>query len=93
MAGADRPDGTQPLIEPRMIRFLKQRPRLIDKGFRQEFLEEFERQARERRDPGRLAEKTVDKVFARVRESTDEPVKRRARDAVSKVNEGPLSRL
>lgn len=79
-------DLQDPLIEPRVIRFLKDRPRLVDKGWRKELLEELENQMRERRKPDTIAEKAVRSVFRNAEEVGENVTQRRAKDKLRKVN-------
>lgn len=83
----------EPILQPRVIRFLKNRPRLIDRGFREEFLEQLESNVSERRKPDTLAEKTVRGVFRNLEEAGSGVAKNKAQGALNKANDGPLSRL
>lgn len=79
-------DLQDPLIEPRVIRFLKDRPRLVDKGLRKELLEELENQVRDRRKPDTVAEKAVRTVFRNAEQVGEQVGQRRAKDRLRKVN-------
>lgn len=76
----------EPLFEPRVIRLLKDRPRLVDKGVRKELLEELENQMRERRKPDTVAEKAVRSVFRQFDEVGETVAERRAKQRIRKVN-------
>lgn len=90
MSGTPDEAELEPLIQPRLVRFLKNRPRAIDRGLRREFLEELETQMVIRRRPDTAAEKAVDAVFDRFREAGTSTAKRRARERLKKANKGPL---
>jgi len=89
-------DGTaveEPLLRPRLVRFLKERRRLVDFGMREEFFDELERQIAERRTPSRVAEKTADEAFNRTRESATPVVRDRVAKRMEKANKNLLSNL
>jgi hypothetical protein len=75
-----------PLFEPRVIRFLKDRPRLVDKGVRKRLLEELENQVRERRKPDTVAEKAVRSVVRSVEQVGENVGRRRAKERLRQVN-------
>jgi len=93
MVGTDGDGSAQPLVEPRLVQFLKDRPRLVDRGLRQEFLEQLEMNIRERRIPDSMAERGVQQVFRRFEEAGSGVAKEKTRKAMKKANEGPLRRL
>lgn len=83
----------KPLFEPRLIRLLKDRPRLVDRGFREEFLEQLEENVRERRKPDTVAEEMAKNLMRRFEDAGGSVVKNRARSALETANEGPLEKL
>lgn len=93
MAAGDGDSSAEPLLEPRLIRFLKDRPRLIDRGVREEILEELEKNVAERRTPDTMAEKAVQSAFDRAGETVAPVTKNRVKDKLEKANEGPLEKL
>lgn len=93
MVGTEGEDAVKPLAEPRLVQFLKDRPRLVDRGLRQEFLEQLEQNIRQRRRPDTMAEKTVQQAFRTFEEAGGGVVRDRTRKALEKANEGPLERL
>lgn len=93
MVETDSAGEKEPLLQPRLIRFLKNRPRLIDKGMRKEFLEELEQEVVERRKPDTIAEKMARSAMGRVNNATGKVARRKARDAVNRANNGPLQKL
>lgn len=90
MSGTSGEEELQPIVQPHLVRFLKDRPRLIDKGMRREFLEELEHQMKIRRQPDTAAERAVNLVFDRARDAGKGVAKRRVRDRFAQVSEGPL---
>jgi predicted ribonuclease toxin of YeeF-YezG toxin-antitoxin module len=90
MGSPDEVTDEAPLMEPRLVRLLKNRQRLIDMGMREEFLSELETIMTERRKPDRVAQKATDEVLTRAQEATREPVRRRLKDRVDDVNNSLL---
>lgn len=93
MAGTNSETPAQPLVEPRLVRFLKDRPRLVDRGLREEFLEQLEYNIRERRKPDTMAERSVQEFFKRFEEAGGSVAKDRTKKALDKANKGPLNKL
>lgn len=93
MGTAEGKAAEQPLLQPRVIRFLKQRSKLVDLGFREEVLEQLEAQIVERRTPSRVAEKAADETMNRARESTTPVVRDRVRERMEQANESMLDGL
>lgn len=93
MAGTEGDPDAQPLFEPRVVRFLKNRPRLVDRGLRQELFEELEYNIRERRKPDNMAESVVREGLKRFEEAGGRVAKNRTKQALDKANKGPLKRL
>lgn len=83
----------EPLIEPRVIRAMRKRPRLVDDGFREELLRNIENNVENRRKPQNFASGAAMQA-AEVLADSVAPV---AEDIVggigSKANETVLSRL
>ena len=93
MAGADGDGPEQPLFEPRLVEFLRDRPRLVDRGLREEFLQQLAHNMRERRKPDTMAEEVAQSAMRRFEEAGGGVVKERTRKALDKANQGPLERL
>jgi len=93
MAETDSSGEVDPLLQPRVIRLLRRRPKLFAEDARNEFWEEIENNVIERRKPDTVAERTVDRILNQAREATSPVMKGRARERVRKVNETTLSRL
>ena len=90
MAGTDPEVREQPLVQPRVIRFLKERPRLVDYGVRREFLEEVEKGVVERRRPDTAAERFVENIRNRIGNAGGTVAKERTKRVAERANEGPL---
>lgn len=84
---------TQPLFQPRVIRFLKDRPKLVGGGLREDFWEEVENNVAERRKPDTAAERLVQNIMERVAESSAPVARKRIRDRFVNANEGLLENL
>lgn len=93
MEGTDNEVVGEPLVEPRLVRFLKDRPRVVDKGVRREFLEQLEENIRERRRPDTAAERAVQKMFRTFEDAGTGVAKDRTKKAMDRANKGPLKRL
>lgn len=77
---------TDPVLQPRLVRFLRERPKLVEFGMREKALESVERNIAERRTPEIMADR-----FAMTAESITRPVMRdAARDRLENANEGIL---
>lgn len=93
MSGTSEEAELQPIVRPHVVRFLKDRPRLVDKGVRQEFLEELEKQMVMRRRPDTAAERAVDAVFDRFRDAGRGVARERVRQRLSEANETVLQNI
>lgn len=93
MAEPDESSELQPLMQPRLVRFLKNRPKLVDRGVREEFLEEVEERMMERRKPDTVAERTVRRMFNEVADAAAPPTRRRVRERLSRANETVLENM
>lgn len=82
-----------PLLQPKIIERLRDRPKLVDAGLREEFWDELANTARERRKPDRIAEEGVRKAFNRSAEAAAPPVRNRVRGKLEKANESVLNNL
>lgn len=83
----------EPLIQPRLIRMLKDRPRLIDFGLREEVLAELDNQICERRNPQTVAERISDRVSSEVSNTTRPVVRRRVQERMERMNRERLQNL
>lgn len=93
MGTAGRQAAEEPILRPRLVRFLKERDRLVDFGFREEFLNELESQVAQRRAPTQLAEKATDAATERARDSAKPVVRDRVRRKMEEANSGVLENL
>jgi hypothetical protein len=83
----------EPLIQPRVPRLLKERPKLVGGGIREEFWEGLEQTMKERRQPDKVAEKTVREAFNQTADAAAPPVRDRVRDRLDNANSGILENL
>lgn len=93
MVSPDEGDEVDPLIQPRAIRALKNRPRLISLGFREEVLEQMEETVKQRRHPDTVAEKAAQGLKERAEDATEPVVRGRLRNRVRQANERLLKNL
>lgn len=93
MGTADGNAELEPIIRPRLVRFLKDRERLVDFGMREEFFDELERQLSHRRRPDVVAESATDTTLERMREATKPVARQRVKDRMEKANSGLLKNL
>lgn len=93
MGSPDEVAEQSPLMEPRVVRLLKQRRRLIDFGMREEILEEMEVILAERRKPGRVAERATENILSRAQEATRRPLANRVESRVDDINDTILDGL
>lgn len=83
----------EPILQPRLIRFLKNRRKLVGGGIREEFWEEVERNVIERRRPDTAAERAVQNLMDWAAESTAPVARRRMRERLSQANESIFRNL
>lgn len=93
MVEPERFPSDEPLAKARLIRLLKDRPRLINRGVREEFLEQLQKNVEERRVPDTFAERTVQTLLNRVVDSAQPVMKDRIKKKAESANEGPLQSL
>jgi len=90
------PDGDgspSPLVKPRVVRVLRDRPRLVDFGLREEALDELDTIICERRDPANVAEDVVREGFNKAADAAAPPVRNRVRSRLQEANEGILNNI
>lgn len=87
-SGAD-----QPVVKPRLIRFLKNREKFVGGDLRNEFWNEVDRRVTDRRKPDTAAERVLENLIQEVNEATFPVARRRMRDRLVNANEGTLNRL
>lgn len=87
-SGAD-----QPVVKPRLIRFLKNRRKFIGGDLRNELWEEVDRRVTDRRKPDTAAERVVQNLLEEVNDATFPVARRRIRDRLANANENTLNRL
>lgn len=93
MASPDENSEAQPIMQPRLIRTLKNRNRIIDFGWREEVLDQAEDVIEQRRHPDTVAERMVQHV-KQTAEGAGEPVIRnRMKNRVNQVNDTVLDNL
>lgn len=93
MASPDESASKEPLLQPRVVRLLKERPRLVDFGLRKEMLEELDNIATERRKPVNVAQRATDNALNRARDAAKRPMQRRVEKRVDEINESILEGL
>jgi len=86
-------EGQNPLVQPRVVRALKNRPRLVDMGFREEMLDNMEAEIIQRRTTDTVAHRISSEVAESVSNAGKPVVRNRVRDRMDKANEGILNRL
>lgn len=93
MEGTDGEGGEDPLIQPRVVRFLKGRRRLVDYGVREEILDSVEDSMSERRKPDTVAEEVTLSVLRRFEDAGEQVATSRARKRLRNANTSVLSKL
>lgn len=93
MTESDTAGEDQPVIEPRVIRFLKDRRKLIGGDIRNEFWEELDNRVTERRKPDTAAERTLENLIREIEDASFPVARRRMRDRLARANENRLNRL
>lgn len=85
MSMTDGEEEVPPVVEPKLCNFLKERNRLIDIGFREEFWDEFGDRIRQRRRPDNIADKAVSSMFRNTEETVRPVARNRARERFKDV--------
>jgi len=93
MAGPDEQASQEPLIQPILVRFLKNRRKLVGGNLREEILQEMERNMEHRRMPDTAAEKIVQGAIQRTEDVTGNVARKRAKSGIEKLNETFLEGL
>lgn len=83
----------QPVVQPRVIRLLRKRPKLVAENMRNDILEQVEQNITERRRPDTAAERVVQRVLDEARHAGEQVFSGRVRDRMVEANEGALRRL
>lgn len=92
MAEPESP-ATEPLVQPKLARFLKERRKLIGGDIREELWEQVENNIVERRRPDTAAERAVQKAFEEAAESVGPVARNRMMRRMERANEGFLKNL
>lgn len=82
-----------PIIHPRVIKRLKERPRLINDGLREQFLQEMENVVTEKRKPQNVAESAVLRGFERFQEAGGGVAKKAVQTSLERGNESIFEQL
>lgn len=90
---ADSGMSDEPLIHPRLVRKLKERPRLIDFGLRKEVLEQLDQELCRRRSPQEVANRLSDRVTDEVTNTTKPVMRKRATKKMDELNRTRLRDL
>lgn len=77
----------EPLIEPRLIHLLEKRPRLVDRGIREELLHQFRENVAARRTPEKVGERISREMVNNIADTTEPVVRDRARNRMTEVND------
>lgn len=93
MAESEPGEGVNPVLQPRLVRLLKRRPKLIEIDAREEVLDELETNIAARRDPDVVAERFSRATIESVKDSFEPVVSDRARKGMKRLNDGALERL
>lgn len=73
-----------PVVEPKVIRKLKNRDRLVDFGVRQEILEELDKILSDRRKPDRISDDIADVLTRRMRDATKPVARNRVKEQLDR---------
>lgn len=93
MAEPVRSGEEEPILQPRLIRFLKNRKKWLGGSIRNDFWQEVERNVTNRRIPDTAAERFIDRIGDEIREASFPVAKDRVRNRMARANEGRLRRL
>lgn len=83
----------EPLVQPRLIRTLKNRDKLIDFGVREEVLEQAEDIIKRRRHPDTVAERVTQRISQTAKDASEPVVRDRLKNRVNQANESVLKKL
>lgn len=93
MPHAGENEAQKPLLQPRAVRALRKRPRLVDMGVREEVLIELEKNIVERRTADTLAHRVSQNIAQNMAEAGEPVVRNRAKKALDRANESVFSSL
>lgn len=82
-----------PLVQPRMVRLLKERPRLINFGIREEVLDQLDGQICKRRSPQHLAERVSDVAIRDTSDAVKPVMRNRIEQKIENMNDEALNNL
>jgi len=86
MAANSGNNGSDPLVKPHVVRMLKDRPRVVDKGVRRNILDHLDRSISENRTPEKLAENASQRAMEPVRKAAQGTVFDHVKQAADKAN-------
>lgn len=93
MVHTDGGEELEPLLQPRVIRMLKNRDRVVNLGLREEILEEMEQVISRRRTTDTIAHRVSTTMADMLRDSGEPVVRNRMENRLEQMNRGPLNRL
>lgn len=82
-----------PLVQPKAVRALKERPRLVDMGVREEMLEQLEMQIAERRSADTVAARLSHAIADSAKQSAEPVVRDRVSKRLKGANDTVLNEL
>lgn len=91
MPHTDESGELKPLVEPRVIQALEERPRLIDMGVREEMWSQLEANIRERRTANTVASRISHSLMNTVQGSAEPVVRDRLNKNLNRVNDSILN--
>lgn len=90
---SERNPREEPIIQPRLVRLARKRPKLFDVEAREQFLKNLEESMIQRRTPPAVSERLGVNAARSAQEAVEPVIKDTARERMEKANEGLLSRL
>lgn len=82
-----------PLVKAHFIRFLVNRPRLIDQGVRKDLLKNLQQDIETRRNPSNVAKRTVSTALDRTRNATERTASTKMESILTNANRGPIEHI
>lgn len=93
MPHQDESGELKPIVQPRLIRALKNRTRLVNLGLREEVLDNLEETVKERRRTDTVASRLSHEMMQSLSDTGKPVLEKSAKKRLDRVNEGILERL
>jgi len=93
MAGNSGDNASEPIVKPHVVRLLKNRPRMVDKGVRRNILDHLDKSMTGNRTPDSIAQRASQRAMKPVQDAASGTVRDHTKQLLDKANGTILKNL